>query len=93
MKPRRNNNPYEMSPVIGDDYAANLAFFLLENTKSVCGRWSGWMKASDQRKLFGRFLGKGRIIIDGAKERVMMSVSVCFGTDWDAREDLSWNDL
>ncbi len=75
------------------DYATNLAFFLLEQTGSVCGRWDGRMTAKAQRELFGRFLGKGRITIDGAHERVKMTVKVCFGLDWDTREDIAWKDL
>ena len=75
------------------DYAANLAFFLLDHTGSVCGVWRGRMAAVDQRKLFGRFLGKGLLIIDGSNETVRMIVSVCFGTDWDTRELITFGEL
>jgi hypothetical protein len=75
------------------DYAANLASFLQEKTGSVCGRWRGRMTASQQRDLFGRFLGKGLLVIDGANERIHMIVKVCFGADFDMREDVSWRDL
>ena len=47
------------------DYAAALALFLLEKTGSVFGRYEAHMKAAEQRALFGRSIGKGRIIIDG----------------------------
>lgn len=78
---------------ISDDKAANLAHFLLENTGSVCGKWAGRMSAKDQRALFGRFLGKGRLIVDGARERLQMVVTVAFGMDFDVRESIAWRDL
>ena len=59
----------------------------------MCGKWTGRMSAAEQRALFGRFLGKGRLVIDGENERVKMIVKVCFGTDWDTREDISWRNL
>jgi hypothetical protein len=75
------------------DTAASLAMFLQEKTGTVCGKWTGRMSAAEQRALFGRFLGKGRLVIDGENERVKMIVKVCFGTDWDTREDISWRNL
>jgi hypothetical protein len=75
------------------DYAANLAAFLHAETGSVCGRWSGRMCASDQRALFGRFLGKGTLAIDGARETLEHWVKVAFGLDVDCRERLHWRDL
>jgi len=57
------------------DRAAALAFFLLDNGASVLGTWHGRMTASDQRALFGRFIGKGRIYVDGTRETVEMTVS------------------
>lgn len=32
---------YEMPDTLGDDAAGNLAFFLLTNTGSIFGHWSG----------------------------------------------------
>ncbi len=72
------------------DVAANLAHFLMANGKSIFGTWSGKMTAKDQRRVFGRYLGKGNVVINGAKETVEMVVSICFGTDWDVRESLTW---
>lgn len=65
------------------EIATNLAFFLLEKTGSVCGQWTGRLKAQEQRKLFGTFLGKGRLVIDGATETVCHVVKVCFGLDYE----------
>jgi hypothetical protein len=88
------SQPYTLpADLLGTDYAANLAFFLLENTGSICGRWAGSMPAKDQRVLFGRFLGKGRLVINGQTEALMMFVKVCFGTDSDMRENIAWRDL
>jgi hypothetical protein len=64
----------------GTDAAGNMAVFLLEQTGSIFGKWSGRLTASDQRKLFGRFIGKGTIEINGAEEEVGHIKSVCFGT-------------
>ncbi len=70
------------------DYAANLALFLLKNTGSIFGRFVSRMTAAEQRTLFGRVVGKGRIVIDGEKEEVS-----CFGQDYDYRNVTKWNTL
>ena len=75
------------------DYAANLAIFLQEQTGSIYGSWSGRMSAKDQRALFGRFLGKGRVYISGSAERIEHHVKVCFGLDSDCTARIYWNDL
>ena len=75
------------------DYAANLAFFLLEKTGSVTGAWEGRMTAVEQRNLFGQFLGKGLIVICGKTEVVQHIIKVCFGQDWDVKASLKWNRL
>lgn len=61
--------------VAATDRAAALAFFLMDQGQSVTGQWSGRMSAADQRALFARVIGKGRIYIDGATETVEMTVS------------------
>lgn len=75
------------------DFAAQLAMFLLEKAGSVLGNWSGKLTAIEQRALFGRFLGKGRIVIDGAEETICNRVRVCFGHDWDDRNVTRWSAL
>jgi hypothetical protein len=82
-----------MNTVAQVDYAANLAFFLLDKTGSIYGVWSGRMTAKDQRALFGRFLGKGTIRIDGKDETLIHIVKVCFGLDWDYKDYLRWSQL
>lgn len=72
------------------DYAAQLALFLLDQTGSVWGRYRGRMTAKEQRALFGRFLGKGVIIIDGADETLCMKRTACFGTTWDEVGYTTW---
>jgi hypothetical protein len=84
---------YKMPLNVGSDPAANLAFFLMENASGIWGKWSGPLKAADQRALFGRFLGKGRVYIDGAEERLKHIVTVGFGMDFDVTADVSWRDL
>ena len=75
------------------DYASNLALFLLEKTGSVLSVWVGRMPAAEQRVLFGRFIGKGRIIIDGTAETIRNRVMVGFGQDYDDRNETSWRSL
>ena len=75
------------------DYAAQLAMFLIEKTGSVFGNWSDRMTAKEQRALFGRFIGKGRIVIDGERETLCNRVKVCFGLDYDDRNVTNWRDL
>lgn len=75
------------------DYAAELALFLIEKTGTVYGEWKGKLTAVEQRALFGRFIGKGRIVIDGANETICNRVKVCFGLDYDDRNQTAWRDL
>lgn len=72
------------------DYAANLAFFLLEKTGSVLGKCAVRLNAAEQRALFGRFIGKGQIVIDGTAETICNRVKVCFGLDYDDRNVTRW---
>lgn len=81
------------APAEKQDYASNLAMFLQEKKGSIFGRWSGKMTADEQRKLFGRYIGKGTIVIDGQNETVHNQVSVGFGQDWDDRNITAWRDL
>ncbi len=75
------------------DYAAQLALFLVEKTGTVFGEWMGRMSAAEQRALFGRFLGKGRIIINGDKETLCMRIKCCFGLDYADEKQTNWRDL
>ena len=71
--------------------AENIAFFLLEKTGSVLGYWYGKLSAKEQRALFGQFIGKGNIVIDGEREEIFNRVKVCFGLDYDDRNYRKWN--
>jgi hypothetical protein len=75
------------------DYAANLALFIQEKTGSIFGRFVGKMTAAEQRALFGSYIGKGRIVIDGEKEEISNLVTVCFGQDYDYRNVTKWSTL
>lgn len=79
-----------MTTITKFDAAANLAFFLLEKTGSVLGKWSGKLTAKEQRAMFGAFLGKGTIEIDGDKETIAHTVKVCFGLDFDVTFASAW---
>lgn len=71
----------------------NLCSFLIEKTGTIFGVWEGKMSAKEQRELFGRFLGRGTIVIDGTKETIHNRVIVAFGQDWDDRNITRWKDL
>lgn len=75
------------------DYAGNLAAHLLEKTGSVFGTIAAKMTATEQRALFGRYLGKGTIVINGEEETICNRVKVCFGHDYDDRNVTSWRTL
>jgi hypothetical protein len=75
------------------DYAANLAIFLIEKTGTCLGCWKGNLPAAEQRALFGRFLGKGKLIIDGSEERLAHVAKRCFGLDYEVTADLPWRAL
>lgn len=75
------------------DNAANLGLFLVEKTGSCLGRWRGRMTAREQRGLFGRFIGKGTVEIDGSNETLIHSRKVCFGLDSEDTHNIKWRDL
>lgn len=75
------------------DMIANLTQFVLKETGSVYGTVSRRMTAKEQRAMFGRFLGKGKIIINGQEETICNRVKVCFGLDYDDRNLVRWADL
>lgn len=63
---------------------ANLANFLMEKEGSVLATWSGKMPAKQQRELFGVFMGKGTIVINGENETIQHLVKVCHWNGQDA---------
>ena len=73
------------------DYAANLANFLMDKKGSVFATWNGRMTAKEQRALFGKFLGKGLIEINGTNETVCHYVKVCFGLDSECTKTIKWS--
>jgi hypothetical protein len=75
------------------DYAATLAIYLTEKVGSCLGRVAVRLTAAEQKALFGRVLGRGRIVIDGEQETVCNRVSVCFGHDYDDRNVTAWRAL
>lgn len=75
------------------DIAGQLAVFLLERTGSIFGTWKGRLTAKQQRALFGQYLGKGLLIIDGEDETVRHRVQVCFGLDTNVTARGTWADL
>lgn len=74
-------------------FITNLTFFLLEKKGSTSGLWSGKMTAHDQRALFGRFIGKGRIVVDGYNQIIFNRVKVCFGLDYEDKNITRWSHL
>lgn len=83
----------EISTMSKDDIVINLAFFLLENTGSIFGIYKERMSAFEQRKLFGCFLGKGKIIINGLEEDICCRIKIAFGSDYEDRYSMRWTEL
>lgn len=75
------------------DYVGSTVVFLLEKTGSIFGKFYGKMSAQEQRNVFGRYLGKGTIIIDGSAETICNRVKVCFGMDYDDRNVTKFSQL
>ena len=73
------------APTDKHNIAANCAIFLKTHGLSIFDRWKGRLPASMQRILFGTYLGKGTILIDGERDTVSHTVTVCFGLDWDTQ--------
>jgi len=72
---------------------SNITLFLQEQTNSIFGVWSGRLPAKTQREMFGKFLGKGTITIDGENETLKHTVSRCFGLDYEHTTDIKWNQI
>ena len=72
---------------------ANLANFLMAEKGSVLATWNGKMPAKQQRELFGMFLGKGNITIDGTKETIQHTVKTGFGADWEHTYEGTFNTI
>jgi hypothetical protein len=76
------------------DIAANLAFFLLEKTGSIRGKWAGKLTKGQQVELLGAYVyGKKTVHIDGDKETISSSWKVCFGTDSESSPEVKWSDI
>lgn len=69
---------------------ANMTNFLMEQKGSVLATWKGKMSAKQQRELFGCFIGKGEITINGEKEIVKHTVKVGFGGDYEVTFEQRW---
>lgn len=78
---------------LGADAAGNLASLLLDKTGSIFGVTYLRLSAADQRRLFGRVVGKGKLRIDGTEETVTNIIKVCFGLDWTEAAQYHWRDL
>ena len=92
-KRRYRISDYRMPTEPGDDPASNMAIFLTLTIGTCLSDWHGHMRAIDQRRLFGRFLGKGLIHIDGRNEMLYHVRKVCFGLDWDITHSIPWREL
>jgi hypothetical protein len=72
---------------------SSLAFYLLEKTGSIFGTYSTRMNKKEQIALFGRYFGKGLLVISGEDETVQHIIKVCFGTDYDVTARIKWIEL
>lgn len=73
----------------------NIAAFLMEQKGSVLARWEGKMSAKQQREMFGVYMGKGLIVIDGEREIIQHLRKVCHwnGQDSDPTFYAKWADI
>jgi len=72
---------------------ADLALYVTRAAGTPCGRVRVRMPAADQRDLFGRYFGRGLLIIDGSTETVEHVVKRCFGLDSETTHCVKWADL
>lgn len=75
------------------DRVADLALYVTRATGTPLGRVKMRMPAADQRQLFGRYFGKGLLIVDGSTETVEHVVKRCFGLDHEVTATVRWIDL
>jgi hypothetical protein len=75
------------------EHAASLAFYLTRATGTPCGRAKVRMPAAAQRQLFGRYLGRGLLIIDGSTETIEHVIKRCFGLDHEVTARIPWRAL
>jgi hypothetical protein len=71
----------------------NITAFLMETKGSVLATWKGKLTAKQQREMFGCFIGKGEITIDGQHEIIKHSVKVGFGQDYEYTTDCTWEEF
>lgn len=73
----------------------NIAAFLQETKGSVLATWKGKLTAKEQRAMFGVFLGKGDIVIDGEQETIQHLRKVCHwaGQDSDPTFTAKWDKI
>jgi hypothetical protein len=74
-------------------YVNNLVNLLLDKEGSIFAIHRCKLTAKEQRELFGQYLGKGTIIINGTEETIIHRVKVAYGNDWDDTSRLQWKDL
>lgn len=75
------------------DAVANIAVFLMERSGSVLATWTGRLTAAEQREMFGAFLGKGELTINGEEETIRHTVKVCFGLDYNVTFESRWHEI
>lgn len=83
LAPRQMLNvpTYIEAPKNRYDVAANIAHVLMANGAGIFDTITGNISAKDQRRVFGLFLGKGKLIIDGQKDTVCATYQTAFGGD------------
>lgn len=75
-----------------EDIHTRLSFFLLDETGTTGGLWSGKMTAAQQKVLFGKNLGQKVLTINGFNNTLTLGWSVGFGQDYESRT-YTWADI
>jgi hypothetical protein len=69
------------------EMAEKITALIVEKTGSCLGSHSQKFTAKEQKQLFGRYFGKGLIVIDAANETITHVIKTAFGcdSDWTAQ--------
>ena len=73
--------------------AEQIVQFLVQETNSCLGNWTGKMSKQQQLTILGHYFGKGTIHIDGITETIDHIVKVSFGQDSAITKSMSFTGI
>jgi len=75
------------------DKIESMSALVIARCDSPWGRVTLKMNKAEQVAMFGQYMGRGTIIVDGEAEEVRHVVSCCFGQDYEVTKTVKWIDL